>query len=87
MHINPHKTGLAFGGLLGAAHIIWSLLVAFGWGQALLNFSMWAHMTNFTVVVGPFDVFAAATVIIIAAAIGYALGCVFSLLWNRMHRT
>ena len=38
------------------------------------------------VVVGPFDVAAAATAIVIAAAIGYCVGFILSTVWNKVHR-
>lgn len=85
-HINPAKTGLAMGGLLGGLHVIWSILVALGWAQALATFSLWAHMVSLPFVVGAFDPSAAVTVIVVAAIVGYAIGYAFASIWNRVHR-
>lgn len=85
-HLNPHKTGLAVGKLLGGLHIIWSILVALNWAQALVNFSMWAHMVNVPIVVEPFSLAAAVTVIIIATIIGYVIGNAFARISNWLHR-
>ena len=71
MHANPKKVALVGGTILGGWHVVWSLLVLLGWAQALVEFSMWAHMAHFAVIIGPFDVSAAATVIIIASIVGY----------------
>lgn len=85
-HLNPTKTGIALGGLIGGLHLVWSVLVALGWAQPLVNFSQWAHMVSVPVVVQPFNLSAAVTVIIIAAIIGCIVGYAFANIWNRMHR-
>ena len=85
-HLNPTKTGLALGGLVGGAHLVWSILIAFGWAQALVNFSQWAHMVSVPVVVKTFDLSAAITVIVIAGIIGAVVGNVFARIWNYLHR-
>ncbi len=86
-HLNPKKTGLAVGKLLGGVHLVWAVLVALGWAQALVNFSQWAHMVSVPVVIQPFELTAAITVIIVAAAIGYVLGYAFAKIWNWLHRS
>lgn len=85
-HLNPAKTGLALGKLLGGMHFIWAILVALGWAQVLVNFSMWAHMVSVPIVVSTFDFSAAVTVIIVATIIGFALGYFFAKIWNWLHR-
>jgi len=85
-HLNPTKTGLALGKLLGGVHLVWAVLIALGWAQALVNFSMWAHMVSVPVVVQTFDISAAITVIFFATIIGYILGFVFAKIWNWLHR-
>ena len=85
-YLNPTKTGLALGKLVGGLHLVWAILVALGWAQALVNFSLWAHMASVPFVVGAFDLTAAITVIIVATAVGYVLGYVFAKIWNWLHR-
>jgi hypothetical protein len=85
-HLNPKKTGLALGKLVGGLHLVWAILIALGWAQALVNFSMWAHMVSVPVVVEAFNLSAAVTVIIVATAIGYVLGYAFAKIWNWLHR-
>ncbi len=85
-HLNPTKTGLAVGKLVGGLHLIWVILVALGWAQALATFSMWAHMVSVPVIVRPFDLVAAVTVVVVAAVIGYVIGHVFAKIWNYLHR-
>lgn len=85
-HLNPTKTGLVVGKLVGGLHLIWAILIALGWAQAIVSFSLWAHMVSVPFVVKAFDLSAAITVVIIATLIGYVVGYLFALLWNRMYR-
>lgn len=85
-HINPVKTGLAVGMLVGVVHVVWALFVLLGWGQSIVNFSLWAHMISVPVVVKAFDFSAAISVIVVATIIGYIVGFVFARIWNRTHR-
>lgn len=85
-HLNPKKVGLATGKLLGGVHLVWALVVALGWAQAIVNFSLWAHMINTPVVVSSFDISAAITVVVGAALVGYVLGYAFAKIWNYLHR-
>ncbi len=85
-HLNPAKTGLALGGLVGGVHVVWTVLVLLGWAQPLVNFSQWAHMVSVPVVVQSFNLSAAVTVIIVAAAIGSVLGYAFAKIWNYSHQ-
>ena len=85
MNLNAHKAGLALGGLFGAAHFAWSLVVLLGVGQALLDFIFRLHMIPPVYTVGPFDVVMSASLIVVTAVIGYAVGYVFALIWNRVH--
>ena len=85
-HLNPKKVGLAVGKLVGGVHLVWSILVLLGWAQALVNFSLWAHMVSVPVVIEAFNLTAAITVILVATAIGYVLGYIFAKIWNYLHR-
>ncbi len=85
MQTNTHKAGLVGAIMLGGFHVLWSLLILLGWAQPLVNFSMWAHMVASGPVFTSFDAVAALTVIVIAACIGYAVGLVFSTVWNKVH--
>ncbi|HEY4500698.1 MAG TPA: DUF5676 family membrane protein [Candidatus Paceibacterota bacterium] len=85
-HLNPNKTGIALGALVGGLHLVWSVLVALGWAQALVNFSQWAHMVSIPVVIQPFNLSAAVTVIVVAAIVGYVIGSIFARIWNHAHK-
>ena len=85
-HINPSKAGVALGLLLGGFHLVWSVLVALGWAQAIYDFILWAHMVHLSFTVGPFDMSATVTLVIMTTVVGYVLGYCFALVWNRVHR-
>ncbi len=84
--VNTHKVGLVFGTVFGGAHFMWVLLVAINWAQPLVDFLFWAHMVMPVHVVGPFDLTAAVTVVIIASCVGYIIGFVGARTWNHLHQ-
>ena len=83
---NPNKLGLVFAILIGGWHLVWSILVATGLGQLLYDFILWAHMIHLAVTIGPFDLTASITLIAVTAILGYVIGYLAALVWNRMHR-
>ena len=85
-NINANKVGLTFGALIGGGHLVWSVLIAIGWAQPLLNFIFTLHMIKSFIVVSSFDIMLAGTLVIITAIIGYVVGYIFSLLWNWFHQ-
>jgi hypothetical protein len=84
--INPNKVGLALAALYGTWHLFWSLLVAVGCAQWILNFVFWLHFLNSPFTVAPFHLATALLLILVTAIIGYTLGYLFGLLWNWLHR-
>ena len=86
MKTQPHKIGLVTGVLLGGLHLVWALLVLLGIAQAISDFIFWAHMIHLSFVIGPFDLTATITLIIITTILGYIFGYIGALVWNRFHR-
>ncbi len=84
--INPNKAGLVVGLILGGWHLLWALLVAVGLAQLLVDFIFWIHFFQRIIVVEPFDFTRALILVAVTTAIGYAIGYVFSVLWNRLHK-
>lgn len=85
-HINPVKTALTVGAFVGGWHVVWSLLVAFGWAQPIIDFVLWMHMVSVPWVVKPFDFSASITLVVVTYVFGYIIGFIFARIWNRMHR-
>ena len=84
--INPNRAGLAVGALFGAWHLTWSLLVALGLAQPLIDFVFWIHFIKPIYVIEPFEIVQAVILIAVTAGTGYIIGLVFALVWNRLHR-
>jgi hypothetical protein len=84
--VNPHKTGLVLGALMGSWHLLWAALVAFSWAQAVINFIFWLHFIQPIYIIGPFRAGVAVLLIGVTSAIGYAFGYFFGVLWNWLHR-
>jgi hypothetical protein len=84
--INPLKAGVTFGALLGGCHFFWSLLVALGGAQSLIDFLFWMHFIQPAFVVQPFSAAAAAALIVFMFIAGFVTAFLFAVLWNRLHR-
>jgi hypothetical protein len=84
--INPNKAGLAFGAVIGLWHLCWSLLVAIGWAQTLIDFVFRIHFMKPVFVVGGFSFLFALILIALTSVVGYVFGYVFAFLWNWLHR-
>ena len=70
--ISPNKAALVFAILLGGWHLLWSVLVAAGWAQPLINFIFWIHFIRPVYVVENFNIGIAVLLIAVTAAIGYS---------------
>ncbi len=86
MKLNPNKTGLALGGLLSLWHAAWAALVALGLAQALLNFVFSIHFLANPYLVREFSLGVALTLVVVTFAVGYILGWVFAMIWNKLHK-
>ncbi|MFM5930869.1 MAG: hypothetical protein ACKOPQ_08180 [Novosphingobium sp.] len=82
--IHTNKTALAVGAVMGLFHLAWALLVALGWAKPLMDFILDLHFLRFDYAMAPFALGKAAGLVALTAAIGYALGFVFALVWNRL---
>ncbi len=84
--INPNRAGLVLGALMGGWHLLWSVLVALGVAQPLINFIFWIHFIKPVYVIEPFAFGRAAMLVLVTAGIGYLTGLAFGMIWNRVHR-
>ncbi len=86
MIVNAHRAGLVFALLLGGWHLLWALLVMFGWAQKLADFIFWMHFIKPVYVIEPFELARSGLLIGITAIIGYAGGSILAALWNWVHK-
>ncbi len=86
MKLNPSKVALTLGVLVGGGHLGWSVLVALGLAQGLLDFIFWAHMIANPYQVIGFDATKVGTLVVITFAVGYGVGYIFASVWNKINR-
>ena len=84
--LNPNKTGLVFGTMLGGWHLMWVAFIALGWAQAIVDFVFRIHMIKPVYVIEPFNIWIALMLMGVTGAIGYFGGFVLATLWIWLHR-
>ena len=63
--VNPYKAGLVLGSFVGLWHLAWSLLVATGAAQWLLDWVFYLHFLNNPLHVGAFNLATAIALVVI----------------------
>ncbi len=86
MTIHPYRAALIVAILLGGWHLVWSILVAVGWAQPLIDFIFWIHFIRPVYVIERFNIGIALLLIAVTAGIGYAIGWIFAVLWNKLQK-
>jgi hypothetical protein len=84
--VNPGKAGLVFALLLGGWHAIWSILVAVGFAQWVIDFVFWMHFIKPVFAIEPFDLARMLVLLAVTSALGFVIGYTLAWLWNRMHK-
>jgi hypothetical protein len=84
--MNKHKMGLVLGSFVAFVHIVWSVLIAFGWAQPWMDFVLRMHSLNNPYFLLPFDLTRSLGLIILTFLVGYILGNIFAMIWNKLHR-
>jgi len=83
MHkVSPNKAGIALGIFLACWHAFWSLLVAIGLAQAIVDFIFWLHFIAPPYRVEAFEFWRALGLVAVTAIAGYAFGAILALIWN-----
>ncbi len=62
--MNVCKAGLVLGFVLGGFHLCWSILVALGWAQPVIDFVFWMHFIKPIYVIEPFAIAKAAILLV-----------------------
>jgi MFS superfamily sulfate permease-like transporter len=80
--IHPLRAGLVLGAVIGLWHLVWSLLVAIGWAQPVIDFVFWMHFLKPAYMVQPFNAATAVILVAVTALVGFVIGVVFGAIWN-----
>ena len=87
MHkLNQHRTGVALGSFVAFVHLVWSILLGFGWAQGLLSFIMGLHGISIPYTFTDFSFGTAVALIVVTFIVGYVVGFVFSWIWNKVQK-
>lgn len=81
--MNTHKVGLVVGAFAGLWHLAWSIIIALGLAQPLLDFVFNMHSLNNPYTVVPFSLGRSIGLIIMTYVIGYLVGTIFATFWNK----
>lgn len=80
--LDKKHVGLSLGIFFALIHAIWALIVAFGYGQALLDWILSMHSMTAVLVVGAMTLGRALGLIALSFVFGYVLGWLFAAVWN-----
>ena len=83
--LDKHKAGVAFGLILGLWHVTWSLVVASGEAQVLIDWIFRLHFIQPPYTITSFRLGTAVVLIVATSALGYVLGWLFAAIWNGLH--
>ncbi|HBB73719.1 MAG TPA: hypothetical protein DC048_04620, partial [Planctomycetaceae bacterium] len=72
--IDANRLGVVLAVVMAAWHVVWSLLVAVGQGQRVMDFVFKMHGLRSDVLVQPFDLGMAILLAVVAAVAGYVVG-------------
>jgi len=84
--VDANKTGLSLAVLLGGSHLVWVLLVLAGLAEPLVDFIFWLHLIKPVYTIEAFATGRAVGLVALTAVVGYIVGWLFGLIWNRLHR-
>jgi hypothetical protein len=84
--IQPFRTGIAVGAVVGLFHLFWASLVAAGWAKPIIDFVLRLHFVRLPIDIAPFAPGTAAALVALTFAVGFVFGAVFALVWNRLVR-
>jgi hypothetical protein len=80
--LNPAKTAISVGTVLGVWHLMWVTLVAIGAAKVVMDFVLELHFIQLDYTLAPFAISTAAMLVGLTFAIGALFGLLFALVWN-----
>lgn len=77
------RVGVAAALLMAACHAMWAMLVAAGWAQPVIDFVFRIHFIQPPYTILAFSISTAVVLIAVVSAIGFVMGYVLALIWDR----
>jgi hypothetical protein len=87
MMIRPWRAGAVLAAFDALFHVTWSVLVASGLAQTVIDFIFWLHFIKPVYQIQPFDIRLAAGLVTVTATLGFVFGYVLALLWNWVQQS
>ncbi len=84
MKLTPITVAIYTGLFVAALHFLWSLMVAFGLGQIYLDWILGLHFIENPYVVVPFNLSTMIMLLVFTFVVGFILGWVGTVCWNKM---
>lgn len=81
-HLNRVKVGVVFGSVFAFWHLLWSVFVAIGWAQGLLDWVLKLHFLSHPYQVTEFSAGNAAMLVMVTSCFGFFVGYIFTIVWN-----
>ena len=82
--LNVKHTSLTVGSFAALLHLVWSLFVALGLAQGLINWRLGMHFVNLQLAILPFDAVNAVMLVVLAFIGGSIVGAVLATIWNNV---
>lgn len=86
MKLKESSTALVVGVFVAVVHVVWSLMVLVGFAQVYLDWILGLHFLDNPFTVRSFDFVNAVILIGFTFVVGYAVGWIFAMIWNRLHK-
>lgn len=84
--MNKTRAGLILGAFLGLFHLVWAIMVAIGFAQAILDFIYKIHFLNNPFTIQAFSIGNAVLLVLVTAAVGFVGGWILAFLWNKLKK-
>lgn len=81
-HINPGKTAVSVGSVVGLWHLMWVTLVGIGWAKPVMDFILQLHFIELKYALTPYSTTTAMTLVLLTFTIGALFGLLFAGVWN-----
>jgi hypothetical protein len=86
MHkLNTNHVGKTVGVFVGLIHLVWVILVGAGVAGRAVNFSLGMHFLSIPFTVLPFSWMGGLVLVVLSSIVGYVVGSVFALIWNKFN--